>query len=183
MIGRFGGYASLVLGFIATVMCFPTMVEAAGHTEPYAEKQGFHRDQKDILNTLRNNEVTQFQNALDALQQGFDLDKSLKDGGPYTFFAASDKAFKKLSTEDYTSLFADKKRLRQIMSYSIVAGKVPAATLKTVKSLKTIDGRELSVSDKGGDLYVNGVLITTSDVPCTNGVIHVVDKVIMPPVQ
>lgn len=81
----------------------------AAKTEAFHEKQGFERKPKDIINTLKDNESTSFQTLLDGLQQAFDLDKTLKNKGPYTLFAPSDKAFKKIPDEDVQSLFANKK--------------------------------------------------------------------------
>ncbi|MGH9552504.1 MAG: fasciclin domain-containing protein, partial [Terriglobales bacterium] len=77
----------------------------AAKTESYGEKDGFHRDKKDIINTLKNNEVTSFQTMLDALQQAFELDKTLRGEGPFTVFAPSDKAWKRLTDADLQALF------------------------------------------------------------------------------
>ena len=152
-------------------------------TEYYTEKKGFHREPKDIINTLKTLEVTQFQNMLDALQQSFDLDKTLKNNGPFTVFASPDTAFKKLSDEDFQGLFGNKKNLRQVMEYHIVKGKFTAEVLKNMKSLKTMEGHEVELSTRNGDIYVDKSKITMADVPCTNGIIHVLNKLVMPPLS
>src|SRR5271170_2933107 len=94
----------------------------AARTEAFSEKEGFERQPKDVINTLKANEVTSFQTLYDGLQQAFGLDKTLKGPGPYTVFAPSDKAFRRLSDEDRHALFDDKPRLRRTLMYHIVEG-------------------------------------------------------------
>jgi len=155
----------------------------AARTQQFKEKQGFERKPKDIINTLKDNESTSFRTLLDGLQQAFDLDQTLKNQGPYTLFAPSDKAFKKIPTEDVQSLFANKKKLKQVLSYQIVKGKLNANALRTMKSVKTMEGDEVNLSTKSGDLYADKSLILTTDIPCSNGIIHILDEVIMPPLS
>jgi uncharacterized surface protein with fasciclin (FAS1) repeats len=155
----------------------------AARTQQFKEKQGFEREPKDIINTLKNNEITSFHTLLDGLQQAFDLDQALKNKGPYTLFAPSDKAFKKLPAEDVQTLFANKKKLKQVLSYQIVKGQLNANALRSMKSVKTMEGDKINLSTKSGDLYADKSLILTTDIPCSNGIIHVLDEVIMPPLS
>jgi len=153
----------------------------AANTEPFRWKEGFTREPKDVLNTLRSNEITSFQNFRDGLQQGYGLDDSLTGTGPFTVFAPSDKAFKRMSDEDFQALFADKMKLKKVMSYHIVQGLLKAPDLRATRTLNTLEGHQLKVYEYNGNLYVNDILVTMCDVPCTNGVIHVIDRVLIPP--
>lgn len=156
---------------------------ASTKTERYKNKEGFERPTKDILNTLKDNEVTRFVTLLDGLIQAYDLDKTLKNNGPYTMFATCDHGFKRMPDDDVMSLFANKKKLRQVLEYSIVEGKFDSDALKKVQKFKTLEGHEIKISERGGNLYADNVLIQTVDLPCSNGIIHVLDGVVMPPLS
>ena len=155
----------------------------AAKTQPFKEKEGFQRKEKDIINTLKENDVANFSMLLDGLQQATDLAKTLKNNGPYTLFAPSDKAFKKMPDEDRQSLWANKKKLKQVLQYQIVFGQINAATLKKRSKLKSLEGHSIALSTKGEDIYADKSMLITTDIPCSNGVIHVLDEVIMPPLS
>lgn len=156
---------------------------ASTKTERYKNKEGFERPTKDILNTLKDNEVTRFVTLLDGLVQAYDLDKTLKNTGPYTMFATCDHGFKRMPDDDVMSLFANKKKLRQVLEYSIVEGKFDSDALKKNQKFKTLEGHEIKISERAGNLYADNVLIQTVDVPCSNGIIHILDGVVMPPLS
>ncbi len=156
---------------------------ASTKTERYKEKEGFERPKKDIINTLKDNEVTRFVTLLDGLIQAFDFDKTLKNNGPFTMFATCDHGFKRMPNEDVMSLFANKKKLRQVLEYSVVEGKYDSDALKSIKKFKTMEGHEITISERGGNLYADNVLIQTVDLPCSNGIIHVLDGIVMPPLS
>ncbi len=156
---------------------------ASTKTERYKNKEGFERPTKDILNTLKDNEVTRFVTLLDGLVQAYDLDKTLKNNGPFTMFATCDHGFKRMPDDDVMSLFANKKKLRQVLEYSIVEGKFDSDALKKVQKFKTMEGHEIKISERGGNLYADNVLIQTVDLPCSNGIIHILDGVVMPPLS
>lgn len=153
----------------------------AAKTERYYEKEGFEKKSLDIVNTLKNNERTCFQSLLDGLVQAFDLDRTLRGPGPFTLLAPSDKAFERITTEDVGGLMANKKRLREVLAYHVIEGKFSARDLAEKGSVKTLEGHELRVSSRGGSIYADKALIRYSDLPCTNGVIHILDDVIIPP--
>lgn len=155
----------------------------AANTKQFKEKKGFERKRKDIINTLKDNDVTQFSILLDGLSQAFELDKTLKGNGPYTLFAPGDKAFKKMPEDDRQSLWANKKKLNQVLKYHVVFGQMPALALKKKSRLKSLEGHSIALSTKGDDVYADKALILTTDIPCSNGVIHVLDDVIMPPLS
>lgn len=156
----------------------------AAKTKAFEWKEGFKREPKDIINTLKDNEVASFNTFLEGLPIGFDLDKVLKGSGPFTLFAPTDTAFKKIPGEDVQSLFANKKKTQQVLKYHIVDGsRLESKALRAMKLVKSLEGHEIALSDKGGDLYADKALVTVSDIPCSNGVIHVIDHVIMPPLK
>lgn len=152
-------------------------------TEQFTEKEGFERKPLDIINTLHNNDQARFQTLLEGLQQAFDLDNTLKNKGPYTLFAPTDAGFKEIPSDDLQSLFANKKKLKQVLSYHIVAAKLNSDALRKMKSVKTLEGHKLTISVKNGDLYVDKALVKITDIPCSNGIIHILDSVVMPPLK
>lgn len=82
--------------------------------------------------------------------------------------------------DDRQSLWANKKKLKQVLKYGIVFGQINAATLRQRSKLKSLEGHSITLSTKGDAIYADKSLVTTTDIPCSNGVIHVLDEVIMP---
>lgn len=117
------------------------------------------------------------------------LVETLKGKGPFTVFAPLDSAFAKLPEGTVATLVKpeNKKTLTGILTYHVVAGKVMAAdAIKVAKGAgkaKTVQGSEIKITLKNGSVYVNGAKVVTADVKCSNGVIHIIDTVIMPPKQ
>ena len=108
---------------------------------------------------------------------------TLKGAGPFTVFAPSDDAFAKLPAGTVEGLLKDIPALTKILTYHVVAGKVMAADVMTMdgKAAKTVNGADIKISIKDG-VHLNGTSkVVTTDIACTNGVIHVIDSVIMPP--
>jgi uncharacterized surface protein with fasciclin (FAS1) repeats len=103
---------------------------------------------------------------------------TLKGKGPFTVFAPTDAAFAKIPKADLDALLKDKAKLTAVLTYHVVAGKVMAADVKAGK-VKTVQGSELTVSTTGG-VMVDKAKVTTTDIVANNGVIHVIDSVIMP---
>ena len=103
---------------------------------------------------------------------------TLKGKGPFTVFAPTDEAFAKIPKADLDALLKDKAKLTAVLTYHVVAGKVMAADVKAGK-VKTVQGSELTVSTSGG-VMVDGAKVTKTDIVADNGVIHVIDSVIMP---
>jgi len=108
---------------------------------------------------------------------------TLKSAGPFTVFAPTDEAFAKLPAGTVEALLKDIPKLTAILTYHVVAGKVMAADVVTLdgKSAKTVNGAEVKIST-GGGVKLNGTAnVVKTDIECTNGVIHVLDAVILPP--
>lgn len=110
--------------------------------------------------------------------QAAGLVDTLKGKGPFTVFAPTDEAFAKVPKADLDALLKDKAKLTAVLTYHVVAGKVMAADVKAGK-VKTVQGSELTVSTMGG-VKVDNAKVTKTDIAASNGVIHVIDSVIMP---
>ena len=103
---------------------------------------------------------------------------TLKGAGPFTVFAPTDAAFAKIPKADLDALLADKAKLTAVLTYHVVAGKVMAKDVKAGK-VKTVQGSELTVGTSSG-VTVDGARVTATDIVASNGVIHVIDSVIIP---
>ena len=108
------------------------------------------------------------------------LIETLQGSGPFTVFAPTDEAFKAVPAAMLEALSKDKTRLKAVLSYHVVAGKLGSADLKN-GPIKTVQGSDLSLYRSGTFVTADEALVTTADVRATNGVVHIVDKVLMPP--
>lgn len=108
------------------------------------------------------------------------LVETLKGKGPFTVFAPTDEAFAKLPKGTLDALLKDKKKLTAVLTYHVVPGNVTAADAAKLTSAKTVNGQTIKISAKGGTVMINDAKVTKADIATTNGVIHVIDKVILP---
>jgi uncharacterized surface protein with fasciclin (FAS1) repeats len=106
------------------------------------------------------------------------LVQTLKGPGPFTVFAPTDAAFAKIPKAQLDALLADKAKLTAVLTYHVVPGKVMAQDVKAGK-VKTVQGGELTVATAGG-VKVDGATVVKTDIAADNGVIHVIDTVVMP---
>jgi uncharacterized surface protein with fasciclin (FAS1) repeats len=113
-----------------------------------------------------------------AAVQAAGLVDTLKGPGPFTVFAPSDEAFAKIPKDKLDALIKDKAALTKVLTYHVVPGKVMAKDVKAGK-VKTVQGQEITLATAGG-VTVDGAKVVATDVAATNGVIHVIDTVIMP---
>jgi uncharacterized surface protein with fasciclin (FAS1) repeats len=104
----------------------------------------------------------------------------LRGSGPFTVFAPSDEAFKAVPAKTLADLAADKELLKSVLTYHVVPGKLMAADAKNT-NLKTVQGANVALAKAGSFVTVEEAMVTQADVGATNGVIHVIDKVLMPP--
>jgi uncharacterized surface protein with fasciclin (FAS1) repeats len=120
-------------------------------------------------------------NTLVAAVKAAGLVETLQGKGPFTVFAPTDEAFAKLPAGTVESLLKpeNKEKLVAILTYHVVPGKVMAADVKSGK-VKTVNGQELDVKVWSGKVSVDGAQVTATDVPASNGVIHVIDTVVLP---
>jgi uncharacterized surface protein with fasciclin (FAS1) repeats len=108
------------------------------------------------------------------------LVETLKGTGPFTVFAPTDEAFAKIPKETLAALLKDKKKLTAVLTYHVVPGKVMAADVVKLTSAKTVNGQSVKIAAGEGGVRVDGAKVLKTDIGCTNGVIHVIDTVILP---
>lgn len=108
------------------------------------------------------------------------LADTLRGAGPYTVFAPTDEAFKAVPANTMDALAKDKEQLKAVLMYHVVPGKVMAAQVKDGKT-KTAQGADVQLAKAGGFVTVEEALVTQADVPASNGVVHVIDRVLLPP--
>lgn len=116
---------------------------------------------------------------LTKLLQDAGLTDTLQGAGPYTVFAPTDDAFKAVPAATMAALASDKARLKAVLTYHVVPGSLTSAALKN-GPVKTVQGSDMSLYKSGAFLTADEALVTTPDVRATNGVIQIVDKVLMP---
>jgi transforming growth factor-beta-induced protein len=155
----------LFAGFMATVLIGSTAVHAA--------------PEKDIVDTaVGAGDFT----TLVAAVQAAGLVETLKGDGPFTVFAPTDAAFAKLPAGTVETLLKpeNKDKLVAILTYHVVPGKVMAGDVVKLTEAKTVQGKSASVKVVGDAVMIDGAKVVKTDIPCTNGVIHVIDAVILP---
>ena len=107
------------------------------------------------------------------------LSDTLADGGPFTVFAPTDDAFAKLPMGTIESLLADRAKLTDVLTYHVVPGRVTAADAATLSSAPTVQGSALPIATNGG-VHVGDAKVVGADIEASNGVIHVIDRVLLP---
>ena len=130
---------------------------------------------KDIVDTAIS--AGSFKTLVTAVQAA-GLVESLKGKGPFTVFAPTDAAFAKIPKDQLAALLADKAKLTKVLTYHVVAGKVMAADVKA-GPVKTVEGSNMTITTEGG-VMVDEAKVTATDIAASNGVIHVIDSVILP---
>ena len=131
---------------------------------------------KDIVETAVS--AGQFNTLATALTEA-GLVETLKGAGPFTVFAPTDEAFAQLPPGTLEALLKDKAKLVEVLTYHVVAGKVMAADVVRLSEAKTVEGQTVTISTMGG-VMVNDAHVVKTDIVASNGVIHVIDKVILP---
>ena len=110
------------------------------------------------------------------------LVETLKGEGPFTVFAPTDEAFAALPAGTLDGLLADPEALKKVLLYHVVSGKVTSDQVVNLTSADSVEGSPIAISVKDGKVYLNdSAMVVTADVMASNGVIHVIDKVILPP--
>jgi uncharacterized surface protein with fasciclin (FAS1) repeats len=107
------------------------------------------------------------------------LVETLKGAGPFTVFAPTDEAFAKLPGGTVEGLLNDIPKLKKILTYHVVSGKVMAADVMKLKSAKTVEGSDVKINTSSG-VKINDSTVVTPDVDADNGIIHIIDTVLMP---
>ena len=156
----------------ATVAAVVLTVAASGTTAVRAET-------RDVVDTaIAAGSFKTLAKALDAAG----LVTTLKGAGPFTVFAPTDEAFAKLPDGTLETLLKpeNKEKLRRILTYHVVAGKVMASDVVKLQSAKAVSGDTITVKVEDGVVHVDNATVTSADVLASNGVIHVIDSVILP---
>jgi uncharacterized surface protein with fasciclin (FAS1) repeats len=156
----------------ATVAALVLTVAASGTTAVRAET-------RDVVDTaIAAGSFKTLAKALDAAG----LVTTLKGGGPFTVFAPTDEAFAKLPDGTLETLLKpeNKEKLRRILTYHVVAGKVMASDVVKLQSARAVSGDTIAVKVEDGMVHVDNATVTSADVLASNGVIHVIDSVILP---
>ncbi|MCS6949175.1 MAG: fasciclin domain-containing protein [bacterium] len=112
--------------------------------------------------------------------QAAGLVETLSGPGPFTVFAPTDEAFAKIPAETLQAVLADKEKLTAILTYHVVPGKLMAADVVNSTQLQTVQGQSITVRAEGGSVMVDNANVIQTDIEADNGVIHVIDTVIMP---
>ena len=153
---------TLAVAFIATLI--PVSALADSHMG------------KDIVDTAVS--AGSFTTLVTALKKA-GLVETLKGEGPFTVFAPNDEAFAKIPSDQLNALLADKEKLTAVLLYHVVPGKVMAADVAGMTSAKTVQGQEIRIDTSDG-VKVDGAKVIQTDIVASNGVIHVIDTVLMP---
>ena len=112
--------------------------------------------------------------------QAAGLVETLKGAGPFTVFAPTDEAFAKLPAGTVEALLKDKAKLTAILTYHVVSGAVGSDQVVKLKSAKTVNGKDVSIMVMDGKVMVGTAHVTATDIKASNGVIHVIDAVLLP---
>jgi uncharacterized surface protein with fasciclin (FAS1) repeats len=134
--------------------------------------------QKDIVDTAVG--AGQFKTLVSLVQKAGLVD-TLKGDGPFTVLAPTDKAFAKLPKSLVAKVTADKKLLAKVLTYHVIPGKVMSSDLKNGLAAKTVQGETVKVQIHGKDVRFNKSKVVMADVAASNGVIHAIDTVLIPP--
>ena len=119
-------------------------------------------------------------NTLVAAVEAAGLAGTLSGPGPFTAFAPTDDAFAKLPAGTVESLLQNQSALASILTYHVIAGRVSAEDVVQLTSATTVNGQSVSIQVVNGVVYVNGARVVTTDIQASNGVIHVIDSVLLP---
>ena len=158
----------LVIGTMALALTLAT-----SHTTAVAAET------KDIVDTAVS--AGSFKTLAKALEAA-DLVTTLKGAGPFTVFAPTDEAFAKLPAGTLDTLLKpeNKAKLRRILTYHVVAGKVMASEVMNMSSAKAVSGDTIAIVARTGSVMVDNAQVTKTDIVASNGLIHVIDAVILP---
>ncbi|MFP4045591.1 MAG: fasciclin domain-containing protein [Candidatus Aenigmatarchaeota archaeon] len=127
-------------------------------------------------------ETIQHKRSLSTLYKAIDkagLGDVLSVGGPYTIFAPNNKAFRQVPEKDLEALLKDKRKLGNVLKYHVIRGKMMAKDVIKKDSLETFLGKMIDIDTKDG-VKVNDAKIIKTDIDCSNGVIHIIDKPLLP---
>ena len=162
---------STVLTFaLAMLLSFSVLLAGGKDSNKYSKK--------DIVETAV--AAGTFKTLAAALTEA-DLISALQSDGPFTVFAPTDEAFAKLPKGTLDNLLKDKEALKNILLYHVVSGKVSSEAVVKIDKAETLSGSNVNIEVKDGKVFINDSQVTAADVYASNGVIHVIDTVLLPP--
>jgi uncharacterized surface protein with fasciclin (FAS1) repeats len=141
---------------------------------------GAHADRCDGKNIVQTAKAAGNFKTLTSLLKQAGLAGTLKGRGPFTVFAPTDKAFSKVPQATLDALAADKEKLRSVLLYHVAKRKLTAAKVVKRRSIKTLNGQRVRVRVRDSKVFVGGARVVKADVTACNGVIHVINKVLIP---
>lgn len=158
---------------IYSMMCFALLLAVSVNSSAFAQSKN------DIVDTAV--AAGDFKTLAAALQAAGLVD-TLKGPGPFTVFAPTDEAFAKLPAGTVEDLLKpeNKQKLISILTYHVVAGKVMAKDVVKLHEAKTVNGQDVKIMVEGGKVMADNSNVVKTDIQCSNGVIHVIDTVLMP---
>ncbi len=159
---------------LAVIMFAVTLVSV--NAQDYSTKSA----SKDIVTTAV--DAGMFKTLATALTEA-GLIETLKGKGPFTVFAPTDEAFAKLPKGTVEGLLKDKEALKKVLLYHVVSGNVMASDVVKLTEATTVEGSKVKIKVVDGNVMINDAKVTTADVKASNGVIHIIDTVILPPAK
>ena len=174
LIGRVRAYGRKV-SMLAVAITAATSISSAAAAQS-APHQGHTKNIVDVATSAGSF------NTLLAAVKAAGLVETLQGDGPFTVFAPSDAAFAKIPKAKLDALLADKEALTALLTYHVVPGRVMAADIVKAKGATptTVNGQPVEITVSGGKVYVGSAKVVSADVQASNGVIHVIDTVLMP---
>jgi len=162
---------------LKTLMALSLIAAAPVAAQNYGSAESKKAETKNIVETAV--AAGSFKTLAAALQAA-GLVETLSGKGPFTVFAPTDEAFAKLPAGTVEALLKDKQKLTAILTYHVVAGNVPSSEVVKLTSAKTVNGQDVKIQVMDGKVMVNNAHVVKADVKASNGVIHVIDTVILP---
>jgi transforming growth factor-beta-induced protein len=175
-------FSTLALVSMVAAVALPACGGDGASSKPAQDstQSGTMAATKDIVDTAAG--AGQFKTLVAAVKAA-ELESTLRGPGPFTVFAPTDDAFAKLPPGTLDSLLKpeNKSKLQAILTYHVVSAKVPAADASKLTNAKTVNGKELKLAaSSGGGLKVDGANVVKADIEASNGIIHVIDAVVLP---
>lgn len=168
----------LLIAFSLMLSGCTEQAEEQPEEQPVAENESTVTEQKDIVQTAI--DAGSFNTLVTAVQTA-DLVETLSGEGPFTVFAPTDDAFAAVPEETLNGLLANKTELTKVLTYHVASGKYMAEDVVSMGNITTLEGNMLDVEVTNEGVFVGGAKVIQTDIECTNGVIHVIDTVLIPP--
>ena len=166
-------YSFVLSGVASAGFIDPDHIYQAAEQKSSTQQHGANMD---IVDTALS--AGSFNTLVSAVQEAGLVD-TLKGEGPFTVFAPTDEAFKKIPADQLNALIADKNALAKVLTYHVVPGKVMAKDVMKLDSAKTVQGQSIRITTESG-VMVDNARVVQADIETSNGVIHVIDSVILP---